>query len=134
MLNKSKSLSLDLTKSKSKKLVINKRLTAIIVITILTTFLLSLFLFTTRNNWGFLSAIDSSNYLNLKKSLKELIDVIDSGEPTVIEISNAENLKLQNSVLYTQIKNNDLMLVYKDKVIIFRPSIDKIVNIFPVNN
>ena len=133
MLSKNRSLSLDLTKSNQKSR-IDKRFILIVLVTFIVTAILCTLIFVTRNDWGTLSGLDASNYQNLKTSLRELIDIRDSGDPTVIEVSNAENLKLQDSVLYTQVENNDLMLVFKDKVIIYRPLTNKIVNIFPVNN
>mgnify|MGYP001355674771 CR=1 FL=1 len=134
MLNKNKSLSLDLTKTKSTRFKVDRNIVIAVIITAIATFALSFIVFINRNNWGSLSTFDTSNYQNLKESLRKIISITDPGDPTVIEISNSSNLKLQNSVLYTQIEDNDLMLVFKDKVVIYRPSSNRIVNIFPVNN
>lgn len=133
MLTKNKSLVLSFPQDKQKLFNLKQ---VVLISTLIAFFVLALTLFvvSNRNNWGILKSIDSANYESLKNSLNELIDIKSQDQPTIIEVSNAANLKLQDSVLYTQVENSDLMLVYKDKVIIYRPFTNKIVNVFPVNN
>lgn len=133
MLTKNKSLVLSFPQDK-QRLFNLKQVVLICTVVAFIVLALTLFIISNRNNWGILKSIDSANYESLKNSLNELIDIRSQGEPTIIEVSNAANLKLQDSVLYTQVENSDLMLVYKDKVIIYRPFTNKIVNVFPVNN
>lgn len=133
MLNKSKSLNLDIPKS-TPKIFTFKQVVLISSLVCILSIIASFLIISNRNSWGILKNMDSNNYEFLKESLKNTIDIKGEDSPTVIEVSNANNLKLQDSLLYTQVEDNDLILVYKDKVIIFRPSVNKIINVFPVNN
>lgn len=133
MLSKNKNLTLSFPQDRQRLFNV-KQVVAICTAVLILSVALTLFVVSNRNNWGVLKFIDSTNYELLKNSLNELIDIKSKEEPTIIEVSNAANLKLQDSVLYTQVENSDLVLVYKDKVIIYRPLTNKIVNVFPVNN
>lgn len=122
---------LGIPKSTNKSnFVINKFTIFLIVIIIC----LILFILFNSSSIGFFKWNQSINYKELKENLSSFIDINDTQAPSIMEIADVNTLKDKTSIIYSQVENNDILLIYKDKVVIFRPYKNKIVNVFPVNN
>ncbi len=66
--------------------------------------------------------------------ISQLILVPSDEEPRVATINDVETLKKQNAEFYKNAEKDDLIVLYKTRVIIYRPSTDKIINVAPVVN
>ncbi len=126
-------LQLNLENEKRKQQRRNRWYFFIIVLSLL--FLAGLFAYLVLTNRQVtFDTIESKNFEEFKKNLQKVIILPENVDPSVIQVSDAENLKKQSSLLYSQVENDDVMLIYPNQLIIFRPSVNKIVNVFPVNN
>lgn len=65
------------------------------------------------------------------ESVSKLIKVDNSQEPLVATIQDASALAKEQK-FYETAKNGDILVVYQDKAIIYRPSEDILVNVGPV--
>lgn len=66
-------------------------------------------------------------------SIGKLIDLPMDEEPTVATITNVE--RLQNQPFFKKAQNGDNVLIYEKagKAILYRPSINKIIDVSPIN-
>ncbi len=60
------------------------------------------------------------------------IMILPDGEPTVLNIDDVESLKVENPEFYDNSKNGDMIVIYPDVAIIYRPGEKLIVNVAPV--
>ncbi len=119
-------LNFDLEKQRRK----TKRDRMIILILIVVIFLgLILFLVQKKIELNSLNAFDDSSIQSLEESISNVIKVDSSEKPTVAQITDIDNLKKQNPSLYTDAENDDLIIIYPDTAIIYRPSLNKIITI-----
>lgn len=66
--------------------------------------------------------------------LSKIIDLPSNESPTIAEVKDAPNLKLQDELLYKDIVNGDRIVIYTDTIVIFRPLTGKILQVVKINN
>lgn len=66
--------------------------------------------------------------------LSKIIDVPVNESPTVAEVKDAQNLKLQDELLYKDVLNGDRLVIYSGSIVIFRPLTGKILQVVKINN
>ena len=66
-------------------------------------------------------------------SVSDILVVIDDDEPLVFTVSDPE--KIINETAFSDVREGDQILIYrkKERVVVYRPSIGKIVDILPLN-
>lgn len=64
---------------------------------------------------------------NIKKYISSVIHVDAGDDPTIAEVRDVEALRKQDAALYETVENGDKILIYNQVIIIYRPSIQKIV-------
>ena len=67
----------------------------------------------------------------LLANIGEHIIISNEEEPLIVIINNAEQLR-QQQAFFQSSRDNDILVVYQDKALIFRPSEDVLVNVGPV--
>jgi len=67
----------------------------------------------------------------LIKAVGGLIELPQDEEPVIGTVQDAAQLA-QDQKFFTNAENGDKVLIYKDKAIIYRPSIKKLINVGPV--
>ena len=65
-------------------------------------------------------------------NLKKILIIQTDEQPAVAVISDAEKVKESNPEFYKLAQNNDSLVVYKDRAILFRDTENKIVGIAPI--
>ncbi len=81
----------------------------------------------TAPSTGILPSASPEEVKNLIKKVGNHI-ILPKGDPKVVTISNVEILK-KDQPFFTQAKNGQKLLVYPEKVILYDPEIDKIIDI-----
>lgn len=66
--------------------------------------------------------------------LSKIIDLPNGESPTVAEVKDADNLKLQDELLYKDVLNGDRIVIYSGTVVIFRPLTGKVLQVVRINN
>lgn len=105
---------------KNRKFLMYIALFAIIVIVAVGAFIL----FSQYNEVQKIKQSSDAEYLKSKLS-NHLI--LPSGEPLIATINDADKLRSEQS-FYKNAQNDDKVFIWQDKAIIYRPSIDKIVD------
>jgi len=67
----------------------------------------------------------------LLEKIKKHIVLPSEDEPLIVRINNAEDLK-KNQAFFTNSKDNDILIVYQDKALIYRLDEDLLINVGPV--
>ncbi len=78
--------------------------------------------------------IQESNNEETEKLLADIakhIIIFSEEEPLIVSINNAEELKEQQ-LFFQNSQNGDILLVYQDKALIYRPQQDVLINVGPV--
>lgn len=68
----------------------------------------------------------------IKESVGKLILLPDDVEPTIATIVDIDKLKAENSEFYKNASNGDKLLIYSQKVIIYSPDKNIIINVAPI--
>ncbi len=80
---------------------------------------------------------DSRNSTNTELPLADrvgrLMIVNEEETPTIATVEDVNTLKAVKPDIYKDTENGDKVLVYSDKVIIYRESKDLIINVIPIN-
>lgn len=71
------------------------------------------------------STSDASSYSSIRDRLSTFM-VIPEDDPTVLEVSDAAELRGSNA-FYQNVNNGDVVILWKTKAIIYRPSDKKII-------
>lgn len=66
--------------------------------------------------------------------LSKIIDLPVNESPTIAEVKDAQNLKLQDELLYKDVLNGDRLVIYSGSIVIFRPLTGKILQVVKINN
>lgn len=75
--------------------------------------------------------VPTNNNEEIKSYLQQIIDLGDD-DPTIAEVQDSENLKGENPYLYSGVENGDKIFIYENKIVIFRPSTQKILNVMGI--
>lgn len=67
-------------------------------------------------------------------SVKKAILIGETEAPTVARVEDPEKLKSSNKEFYKDIQTGDYLIIYPKRAIIFRESINQIINIAPIIN
>ncbi len=67
-------------------------------------------------------------------SIKKVILISETDAPTVARVEDPEKLKSSNQEFYKDIQVGDYLVIYPKRAIIFRESINQIINIAPIIN
>jgi len=62
------------------------------------------------------------------------LTVIPEGDPTIATVEDIETLETESPSIYKDAQNGDIVLIYSEKMYIYRESEDKIINIVPIAN
>ena len=68
----------------------------------------------------------------LISEVAEIVLVPGDEEPTIATITNADELRSANQEFYQDAQNDDKILFYSTRAIIYRESEDKVINLAPV--
>jgi len=83
---------------------------------------------TEENQASLLSALEKQE---LFEKIGKHIALPSEGEPLIVRVDNAEELK-KKQVFFENSKDGDILIVYQEKALIYRPSEDILVNVGPV--
>lgn len=64
----------------------------------------------------------------------EKLTILPDETPTILTINDVEKLKAESPATYIDAKNGDKVLIYSDKLLIYRKSENKIINIVNITN
>jgi hypothetical protein len=67
-------------------------------------------------------------------ALKKVLFIGESEAPTVARVEDPEKLKKSNETFYKDVQKNDYLVIYPKRAIIYRESINQIINIAPIIN
>jgi len=76
-------------------------------------------------------AEESKKYMD---ELKSVMLIEGDESPVIAKVSDAEKLKLTNPEFYKNLQVGDIVYIYSYRIIVFRPSEKKIINIAPIIN
>lgn len=77
------------------------------------------------------TALTTEKKQELLTSISKHVMIFNEEEPLIVRINNAEQLRQQQS-FFQYSENDDILLIYKDKALIYRPNEDVIVNVGPL--
>lgn len=63
------------------------------------------------------------------EKLEQIYAIDTDSKPTIARIDNPEKLKSSNKTFYKNTLKGDYLIVYPNKAFIYRPSVDKIINV-----
>jgi hypothetical protein len=79
----------------------------------------------------------AANNLDKLKSLILIDETLDKDgkpvEPAIATINDKELVKNSNPEFYKNVENNDMLVIYPSRVIIYRESENKIINVAPIS-
>lgn len=67
-------------------------------------------------------------------AVKSVILIENTEAPTVARVEDPAALKTNNAVFYKNVQKGDYLILYKDRAIIYRESINQIINVAPIIN
>ncbi len=80
---------------------------------------------------GVQEALTADEKEKLLAKIGKHILILTEEEPLIIKINNAEQL-MQQQAFFQYSQNEDILLVYQDKALIYRPGEDVLINVGPV--
>ncbi len=75
---------------------------------------------------------DPKTLLDIKQNISKVVQ-LPEGEPTAAQIENVEELKSKNPDIYRDVEVKDIIFLYKNVIVIYRPSTNKIISIIPIS-
>ncbi len=75
----------------------------------------------------------SDTYQTMKDNIEKVVDV-PAETPSIAQVADIATLKQSKPEVYAAAENDDVIFLYSTKLIIYRPSENKIVNVVNVNN
>lgn len=79
---------------------------------------------------AFLPANDNTE---IKNFISEIVKINFGEDPTIAEVKDIESLRGEDPVLYKNVENGDKILIYPKMVVIYRPNVQKIVQVIQLN-
>jgi uncharacterized membrane protein len=78
-----------------------------------------------------LAAEESKRYMD---KLKGVLLVEGDETPVIAKVADAEKLKLSNPEFYKNVQKDDVVMIFSYRIIIYRESENKIINVAPIIN
>ena len=78
------------------------------------------------------SLIAHEEATRIKADVGKLILLYEEEEPTIVTITDVEQLKKENEEFYKYAQNGDKLILYKERAIIYRPPEKMIIKVAPV--
>lgn len=70
----------------------------------------------------------------IKNYISQVVKLDGPDDPTIAEVKDVDSLRGQDPLLYKNVENGDKILIYPKMVVIYRPSLQKIVQVIQLES